>query len=140
METQYKEAKRTKESEGFVIELVVSGKSVRVPSRCYNQESASHTALAMLALNYPNVSGYNLLTQDGETLLEEVHPTPLMIHASPIIQQITGQQPLRMAVPIVASKNSEGEFKKMLDGVKAAGKLIDGTMPEQAPPSGNPAT
>jgi hypothetical protein len=122
-EVQYKEPARTTEGENFLIELVVQGKVVRVPAKCYNRESASHTALAVLAMNYPNVQGYNILTADGQTLLEEVHPTPLFMSAAPIIQQITGQQPLKMAVPVVKSVKPE-EFDKMVKDAKEKGKLI----------------
>lgn len=122
-ELQYKEPQRTSDGENFLIELVVQGKAVRVPAKCYNRESASHTALTVLAMNYPNVQGYNILSADGETLLEEVHPTPLLMNAAPIIQAITGQQPLKMAVPIVKSVKPE-EFQKMVDDAKAKGKLI----------------
>ncbi len=122
-ELQYKEPKRLNEQMSFIIELIVQGKSVRIPCQCYNQESASHTALVMVATNYPNVQGYNLLSADGETLLEEVQPTPLFIHAAPTIQAITGSQPMKMAVPIVKSVDPV-EFQKMVDDAKAKGKLI----------------
>ena len=124
-EVPYVAADRAHEDENFMIELVVQGKSVRIPCRCYNQESASKMALIMVATNYPNVQGYNLLTADGKTLLEEVQPTALFIHAAPIIQAITGQQPLRMAVPVVKSSNPEN-LQKMMEDAKAKGKLIQG--------------
>lgn len=122
-EVPYKEPKRTHELQSFVIELIVQGKSVRIPTQCYNQESASHNALIMVATNYPNVQGYNILSADGETLLEEVQPTGLFIHAAPIIQAITGQQPLKMAVPVVKSSNPEN-LQKMMEDAKAKGRLI----------------
>jgi hypothetical protein len=122
-EVQYQEAKRTHELQDFIVELIVQGKAVRVPAKCYNQESASHTALAMVAISYPQVSGYNLLSADGLTLIEEVHPTQLFNHASPIIQQITGQQPLKMAVPIVKTVDP-GQWEKMLADANEKKKVI----------------
>lgn len=124
METQYKEPRRTGDGINFIIELVVQGRSVRIPAKCYNQESASHTALVMVATNYPNVSGYNLLDASGEILLEEVHPTPLFMAAAPIIQAITGSQPLKMAVPIVKSVKPE-DFDAMVKAAREQGKVID---------------
>lgn len=112
-EVQYQEPKRTQEQKDFIIELIVQGKSVRVPAKCYNQESASHTALVFVAINFPNVSGYNLLSADGSELLEECQPMPLAYAAAPIIQQITGQQPLKMAVPIVKTVDPK-QWEQML--------------------------
>lgn len=122
-ETQYQEPRRTHDYQDFVIELIVQGKAVRVPAKCYNQESASHTALVMVATNYPNVSGYNILSADGSELLEECQPTPLFLQAAPIIVQITGQQPLKMAVPIVKTVDPK-EWEKMLTDAKEKGKVI----------------
>lgn len=138
-EVQYSQPKRIHGDENFIIELVVQGKSVRIPCKCYDRESAAHTALVMVATNYPAVQGYNLLTADGETLLEEVHPTQLFIHAAPIIQQITGQQPMRMAVPIVDSKNAETEFGKMLADAQKRGKVLMDPSAQNTPP-GTPGT
>jgi len=122
-ELQYKEPKRISDGVPYIIELVVQGKAVRIPSRCYNLESASHMALIVVATNYPNVQGYNILSPDGETLIEEVHPTKLFLEAAPTIQAITGQQPLKMAVPIVKSVKPD-EFQKMVDDARAQGKLM----------------
>lgn len=122
-EVQYQEPKRTNDQQDFIIELIVQGKAVRVPAKCYNQESASHTALVMVATNYPSIQGYNLLSADGLTLLEECQPTPLFLHAAPIIQQITGQQPLKMAVPIVKTVDPK-QWEDMLKDAKDKNKLI----------------
>lgn len=122
-ETQYKEPRRTHDYQDFIIELIVQGKAVRVPAKCYNQESASHTALVVVATNYPNVSGYNILSADASELLEECQPTPLFINAAPIIQQITGQQPLKMAVPIVKTVDPK-QWEKMVEDASNQKKLI----------------
>jgi hypothetical protein len=123
-ETQYKEPKRTTEGQSYMVELVVVGKSVRVPAqKVYSIESLLASCAIVVATNYPNVSGFNILSADGETLLHEAHPTPLLMHAAPIIQQITGQQPLRMAVPVISSAKP-GEFEKMVESARAQGKLI----------------
>lgn len=123
-ETQYKEPKRTTEGETYMVELVVVGKSVRIPAgKIYSIESLIATCTIIVATNYPNVSGFNILTADAETLLHESHPTQLLMYAAPIIQQITGQQPLRMAVPVVSSTKPE-EVEKMFADAKARHKLI----------------
>ncbi len=125
-ELQYKEPKRTTEGQSYLVELVVMGKAVRVPAnQVYSLESLMSLCAIVVATNFPNVSGYNILSADGETLIAEVHPTPLLMHAAPIIQQITGQQPLRMAVPIVKSVKPE-EFESMVKDAKARGRLIEG--------------
>jgi hypothetical protein len=125
-ETQYKEPKRTTEGQSYIIELVVMGKSVRVPAgSIYSIEGLIGIGAIVVATNFPNVSGFNILSADGETLLHEVHPTPLLMHAAPIIQQITGQQPLKLAVPVVASVKPE-EFDKMVQDAKARGRMIQG--------------
>lgn len=123
-EMQYKEPKRTTEGSSYMVELVVLGKSVRIPGKkVYSLESLCHTCAIVVALNYPNVQGFNILSEDGETLLHEVHPTALLLAAAPTIQAITGQQPLKMAVPVVESVKPE-EFKKMVDDARARGRLI----------------
>lgn len=122
-EAAYQEPKRTHDYQDFIIELIVQGKAVRVPAKCYNQESASHTALVVVATNYPNVSGYNILSADGSELLEECQPTPLFINAAPIIQTITGQQPLKMAVPLVKTVDPK-QWEDMLKDAKDKNKLI----------------
>ena len=125
-EVRYKEPKRTTEGLSYMVELVVMGKSVRVPAtNIYSIEGLLSIGAIVVATNYPHVSGFNILTPDGETLLHEVHPTPLIMHAAPIIQQITGQQPLKMAVPIVSSVKPE-EFDKMVKDAKARGRMITG--------------
>lgn len=121
---QYKEPKRTTEGERYMVELVVGGRAVRIPSgKIYSMESLIATCGIVISTNYPNVSGFNILTFDGETLLHEVHPTPLFMAAAPIIQQMTGQQPFRSAVPVVGTAKP-GEVEKMFEDARAKQKLI----------------
>ena len=124
-EVQYKEPMRKgMGGSSYLVELIVMGKVVRVPAQqVYSIESLLATCTVVVATNYPNVSGFNILTEDGGTLLHESHPTPLIMHAAPIIQQITGQQPLKMAIPVVSSAKPE-DVEKMFADAKARGKLI----------------
>ncbi len=124
-EVDYKQPIRTTEGKFYWIELIVQGKPVRVPAaKIYSVESLVGMVSCLVALNYPNVSGFNIIDADEKTLLHEVHPTGLMMAAAPIIQQITGAQNLKAAVPIVASQNSEAEFKKMVEDARTRGKII----------------
>lgn len=123
-ETQYKAPKRLTEGNSYMVELIVMGKSVRIPAaKVYSIESLLAVCSIVVATNYPNVQAFNILTEDGETMLHEVHPTPLIMFAAPTIQQITGQQPLKMAVPVVSTVKPE-DFQKMVDDAKAKGKLL----------------
>jgi hypothetical protein len=124
-EVQYKEPKRLTEGESYMVELVVVGKAVRVPAqKVYSLESLIGSCAIVVATQFPNVSGFSILTADGETLLHEaVYALPLLLHAAPIIQAVTGQQPLRTAVPVISSAKPE-EVAKMFADAKERHKLI----------------
>lgn len=123
-EIQYKPYKRITEGKSYWIELIVLGKAIRIPARqIYSLEGLIGLCSVIVSTNYPNVQGFNILSEDQETLLHEVHPTGLLIAAAPIIQQITGQQPLRAAVPVISSANGEN-LQKMIDDARTKGRLI----------------
>ena len=125
-EVDYKQPIRPSAGKSYWVELIVTGKPVRIPAaNILSVEGLIGMVSCMVALNFPNVSGFNILSEDQSTLLHEVHPMGLMMAAAPTIQQITGQQNLKAAVPIVASQNSEAEFKKMVADAKVRGKIIE---------------
>lgn len=124
-EVQYAQPERPSEGKKYWIELIVQGKPVRIPAaQILSVEGLIGMVSCVVVLNFPNVSGFNILSEDQKTLLHEIHPLGLMMAAAPVIQQITGAQNLKAAVPIVPSKNSEAEFQKMVEDARVRSKLI----------------
>lgn len=53
------------EKKTYLVEILVLDKAVRAPLSSINLESISHMASIFVAMNWPNVYGYNIFNETG---------------------------------------------------------------------------
>jgi hypothetical protein len=115
-----------KEKKTFLVEILVLDKAVRAPLSSISMESISHMATIFVAMNWPNVYGYNIYNADGTELLEMVNAVAFTNHFMKSIQQIAGSQVLKAAVPVVGTGAGGENLVKLMDEAKKAGRLMNG--------------
>jgi hypothetical protein len=115
-----------KEKKTFLVEILVLDKAVRAPLSSISMESISHMAAVFVAMNWPNVYGYNIYNADGTELLEMVNAVAFTNHFLKSIQQIAGSQVLKAAVPVIGAGADGENLVKLMDEAKKAGRLMAG--------------
>lgn len=121
----------------YLIEILVLDKAVRAPLTAISLESISQMASIFVAMNWPNVYGYNIYNADGTELLEMVNEVLFTNHFLKPIQQIAGSQVLKAAVPVVGAAAGGEDLVKLMEEARKAGRLIGGGPAAEPPTNGN---
>lgn len=121
----------------YLVEILVLDKAVRAPLTSISLESISHMASIFVAMNWPNVYGYNIYNADGTELLEMVNVVAFTNHFMPSIQQIAGAQVLKSAVPVIGAGEGGENLVKLMEEARKAGRLMGGGPAAEPPKNGN---
>lgn len=94
-----------------------------------NKESAAAALGAIVTANFPNVSGFELYRVNPEyendrELLMIAPIMQLMNWAGPQLQQLTGQQVLKAAVPVRQTPANGENLQKLMESAKKAGQQV----------------
>jgi lipoate synthase len=116
----------------YLVEILVLDKAVRAPLSAISLESISHMASIFVAMNWPNVYGYNIFNETGTEVLEMVNVVAFTNHFMKTIQQIAGSQVLKSAVPVIGSGEQGENLVKLMEEARKAGRLMPGTPSESA--------
>jgi lipoate synthase len=118
----------------YLVEILVLDKAVRAPLSAISLESISHMASIFVAMNWPNVYGYNIFNETGTEILEMVNVVAFTNHFMKTIQQIAGAQVLKSAVPVIGAGEQGENLVKLMEEARKAGRLMPGS-PAPAPPT-----
>jgi hypothetical protein len=121
------------ESQLFYVALMVNGKTYHVqnPLSAPNQESLAAVMSAIVAINIPQVTGFELYrhNSDYEQNREFLMYCPVMdvmMGLQPTVQQLVGKQVFKAAVPVKGSTANGENLQALFDEAKKAGKQIIG--------------
>lgn len=90
----------------------------------HSKEEAAHYALFILATQWPNVTGYNVRSADQKTILETCNGGKLMALLMKPLQEMTGMQPFKTAVPVLETAAKGVDLKNLYDEARKSGRVI----------------
>lgn len=124
------------EKKTYLVEILVLDKAVRAPLSAISMESISHMASVFVAMNWPNVYGYNIYNAEGTEILEMVNVVLFTNHFMKTIQEIAGSQVLKSAVPVIGTGAGGENLVRLMEEARKAGRLMDGGPGPEAPKPG----
>lgn len=115
----------------FYVGLMVGGKTYQVnnPISSPNKESLAAVLSAVVAVNWPHVTGFELYRHNtnyvqNREFLMFCPVMEIMMGLQQTIQELTGKQSFRGAVPVKGSTENGENLQKMFDELKKAGKQV----------------